>query len=444
MRSTDGSVDFSQYYSGALVARYGLWDSLYPIGDTNVFEKEPLFVPLIESPFYQASESKRGIWNFYPQISSPESSAVAPQLLELCEELQEGYRYAYPPPLALLLKPLALVNYIHASIIWFTLMCFSYFGIAFYASRIFRALQGHITYTEGLVAVLPIIPTLLSSTMSTSFAIGNVSPFLGFLITWVTYSWYRNRQISIGLGMIPLLLFKGIGVSWCLLLVIRPIRITTLVTLFSVTLVLNIIVIHLAGLTPYQIFFTDILPKANLSRGVGLQGLFMTFLGVDTKSWVMLLNVVLLSILYVGYWRGMQSSNIKSKGIIIIATLAGTMATFCICNSIVWPHHYFCNYLQLPFAGWILWEANQARGILKNLIRIMFILSMLFWLDGVFLTKQSYFMEWVQATDNYPQFWNKARSVLNGVVVNVFPITASLFMLLLAYRRIYLMPKEPA
>jgi len=444
MRSTHESCDFSQYYSGALVAHYRLWDVLYPVGSKEVFEGEPSFVPLIRSPLYKASYSRKGMWNFYPQICSPEYSAVAPKLLELCDKLQDGYRYAYPPPLALLLQPLALMNYKNAANIWFTLMCFSYFGISLYASRIFHELQGQTSYTEGLVALLPIIPTLLSSTMSTTFSIGNVSPLLGFLITWVTYSWYHNRQLSMGLGMVPLLLFKGIGLSWCPLLIIKPTRITTLVTLFTMTLALNVTVICLAGTLPYHIYFAEILPKVNLSLGVGLQGLLMTVLGIDAKRPIMLLSILLLGSLYTGYYKGMQSSDIKSQRLVTISTLAGTMATFCVCNPIVWPHHYFCNYLQLPFAGWIVWEANQARGIWKTSIWIMFTLSMLFWLDGVFLTKHSYFMEWVKNTDKYPLLWDKARSMLSGAVVYVLPISESLFMLSLAYRRLLLEAKKIA
>ena len=117
------------------------------------------------------------------------------------------------------------------------------------------------------------------------------------------------------------------------------------------------------------------------------------------------------------------------------------MAIFCICNPIVWPHHYFVNYLQLPFAGWILWEANQARGMWKNAILIMFALSMLFWCDGVFLTKNSYLMEWIKNTDNNPLFWGKMRSIVSGLVVYILPVTESLFILALAYRRLFLESK---
>jgi hypothetical protein len=438
MRSTHESCDFSQYYSGAMVARYGLWDCLYPVASPEIYGKEPKFKPLIHTPLFQESDSRKGNWNFYPQINLPKCSSIAPRLSELCDQLQGGFHYAYPPPLALLLEPLAFLNYERASDAWFTLMCFSYFGMGFYASRIFRSLQGGGTKLEGFIAMLPMIPTFLSSTMSCTFEIGNVSPLLGFLITLFAYSWIQNRQILLGIGMIPLLLFKGIGLTWCPLFFMRPVKFKTLLTLSLLTLLLNLSFILMAGVGPYQVFFTEIVPKANLSLGVGLQGLILTLLGVDPKRWIMALNILLLALLYLGYWRGTVRSGGKIGAVIPIATLAGTMAIFCICNPIVWPHHYFVNYLQLPFAGWILWEANRAQGLWKNTIWIIFSLSVLFWMDGLFLTKTSYLMEWIRQHNPAMNVFEKARSAASGLVVYVLPIMESVFLLGISYRRLLL------
>jgi hypothetical protein len=413
-----------------------LWDGLYPKPIPEIYSAEPEFQPLISTPLFKKSESRRGEWNYYPQISAPDSSIVSPRISMLCDKIVGGFHYAFPPPLALILRPLALLNYKNASDVWFVLMCFSYFGISIYASRIFRDLQGEGTYTEGFVALLPIIPTLLSSTMSTTLAIGNVSPLLGFMISLGAYSWNRNRQLALGVGMLTLVLFKGIALNWCPLLLLKPIKIRTILTLLFATFLLNGLVLFYAGTGPYQLFFTEILPKANLSLGVGLQGLLKTLLGIDPKTAIMALNLILLGIIYLGYWLSQDRLKEGDSGRIIYPALGATMAIFCICNPIVWPHHYFVNYLQLPFAGWVLWEANQARGMWKNTILTMFALSMLFWCDGVFLTKNSYLMEWIKNTDNNPIFWGKVRSMVSGLVVFILPVTESLFILALAYRRI--------
>jgi len=421
-----------------MVSRYGLWCCFYPVASPEIYGKEPKFKPLIHTPLFQESDSRKANWNFYPQINLPKCSSIAPRLSELCDQLQGGFHYAYPPPLALLLEPLAFLNYERASDAWFTLMCFSYFGMGFYASRIFRSLQGGGTKLEGFIAMLPMIPTFLSSTMSCTFEIGNVSPLLGFLITLFAYSWIQNRQILLGIGMIPLLLFKGIGLTWCPLFFMRPVKFKTLLTLSLLTLLLNLSFILMAGVGPYQVFFTEIVPKANLSLGVGLQGLILTLLGVDPKRWIMALNILLLALLYLGYWRGTVRSRGKIGAVIPIATLAGTMAIFCICNPIVWPHHYFVNYLQLPFAGWILWEANRAQGLWKNTIWIIFSLSVLFWMDGLFLTKTSYLMEWIRQHNPAMNVFEKARSAASGLVVYVLPIMESVFLLGISYRRLLL------
>lgn len=441
MRTSRSSCDFSQYYSGALVARHGMWDALYPKPIPAIYSAEPEFQPLILTPLFKKSASRRGEWNYYPQISAPDSSIVSTKISMLCDKIEGGYHYAYPPPLALILRPLALLNYKNASDFWFAIMCFSYFGISIYASRIFRDLKGEGTYTEGFVALLPIIPTLLSSTMSTTLAIGNVSPLLGFMIAWGAYSWNHNRQLALGVGILTLVIFKGIALSWCPLLLLKPLKKRTILTLVCATIVLNGFVLFHAGVGPYQLFFTEILPKANLSLGVGLQGLLKTIFGINPKTAIMVMNLILLGIIYLGYWLSQDRLKKGDSGRIIYPVLAATMAIFCICNPIVWPHHYFVNYLQLPFAGWILWEANQARGMWKNTILIMFALSMLFWCDGVFLTKNSYLMEWIKNTDNNPLFWGKMRSIVSGLVVYILPVTESLFILALAYRRLFLESK---
>jgi len=367
---------------------------------------------------------------------------VSPRLSRLCDKIEGGFHYAYPPPLALVLEPLGFFNYLTASNVWFTLMCFSYFGISFFASRIFRDLQKSDSYTEGFVTLLPLFPSLLSSTMSTTLAIGNVSPLLGFMIAWSAYSWNHNRQSAVGVGMLTLVLFKGIALSWCPLLLLKPLKIRTIITLVVGAVLLNGLVLLHAGLAPYHLFFTEILPKANLSLGVGLQGLLKTVLGIDPKTGVMVLNVILLGIIYLGYWLNRDRLQVGDSGRVVYPVLAATMAIFCICNPIVWPHHYFVNYLQLPFAGWILWEVNEAKGRWGKIIFGMFLLSLLFWCDGIVLMKDSYVMEWLRSAHHDSGLMNLTRKCLSGFTVTILPLAESLFFFAVAVRRVFLFKQK--
>ena len=328
--------------------------------------------------------------------------------------------------------------------VWFPLMCASFFGMAYFSSRICRALCINVTYLEGWVALLPIVPTILASNMSTALSMGNVSPFLGFLISWVTYAWLSNRQVSISFGIIPLILFKGIGLSWCPLLLLKPIKWRTLGGMALLTALLNGITLYCGGIEVYRTFFVDILPKANIALGIGLQGLLLKFLGLEFSLGSSILQVVLISILYWGFWRQYQSNTPSHRPVAIVATMAGTLAVFCLCNKIVWPHHYYSSYLMLPFSGWILWEGCQAGRIWQKLIFGMFALSLLFWLDSIFLLKDSWFMECLKDHGFYNARIGQARSAVNGLIVFLLPALEFAFLLALAYRRLFFAHAESA
>jgi hypothetical protein len=437
-----GGCDFGQYYTGALVARHGLWTHLYPTQNREIYNNPPQFKPQVSTKLFNPKANRQGQWDYYPQIASPAGSKVAPEILALCPQLQEVHHFIYPPPLAVLLWPLGFLDYQTALSVWFALTCAAFFGMAYFSSRICRILWNRTTYAEGWVALMPVIPTLLASNMSTTLAFGNASPLLGFLIVGVVYAWLHNRQLVMSLGIIPLVLFKGIGLSWCPLLLLKPVKWKTIAGLTLLTLLFNGVTLYQGGTEPYRTFFVDVLPKASIALGVGLPGLLMKLLGVKLGLAGTVLNLGLLGGIYWGYWRRNRATDPEPSPSTVIAAVAGTLAIFCLFNKVVWPHHYYVNYLMIPFAGWILWEGAQARGAWKKWIFGMFALSFLFWLDTVFLMKTSWLVEGMKHAGVYSQHLDTARSAISGLVVLVLPPLEFVFLLVLAYRRLFFLAPQ--
>ena len=430
--------DFGQYYSGALAARHGLWQQLYPIPKAEVYNYPPRFKPRIETEFFKQTspEQRQGQWCFYPQVANPEGSDLAPELLAHCPRLQTDWHFINPPPVAVYLWPLGFFDHRTASNLWFALMCASFFGIGWLSSRIYRRLAGKITYAEGCIALLPMVPTCLGSNMSTTLQVGNASPFLGFLIALVAYAWMHNKQRTIGVGMILLMPFKGIGLSWCPLLCLKPVKWKSLTALALLTMLVNGVTIYCAGMAAYRTFLFDVLPKSRLPVGTGLQSEFMATFGIDPKPWFLLVDLVLLALLYRGYFRGRKSEAGSQAASTTISTLAGTLAVFCLTNPVVWPH-YCTIYLFLPFAGWFVWEGLQSTGRWRVWISLVFVLNFYLYLDHVLLLRDSVFMGWLQHNGLLSEQVGKVRSIANGFAVNILPSLEALFFLLLAYRRLY-------
>lgn len=433
-------TDFAQYYEGALAVRHGLWNHLYPKPKLEVYSNPPEFKPIFSTKLFDpnAPESRQGHWAFYGTVAVPSNSAVDPEVLALCPELEGATHFMYPPPLGVLLWPLGFFDhYAAASAAWFAFLCASFFGTAYFSSRICRILFQKATYLEGWVVLLPLIPICLGSDLSVSLHTGNVSAFLGFLITGVTYAWIRNRQVLMGFGIIPLVLFKGIGLSWCPLLLLRPIKWKTLGVLAALTLLLNGVTLHYGGIEIYRTFLTDMLPKANIPYGLSLQMILLTLFGVELKPLFLLLNFSLIGIIYLGYWRQTQGTDPAQHPSAIVATVAGTMAVFCLCNGVSLPNHYYINYLALPFAGWILWEGLQAGGLWKKAIFTMFALSFLFCLDALILMKNSWLMDWLKQEGLYNRPIELTRTAISSLVVYLLTNLEFAFLLALAYRRLF-------
>ena len=351
--------DFDQYYAGAVVARYGLWEHLYPVPKEEIYHSPPHFEPKWKTRFFNPDKIN-GVQCYYPAVADMKVSTYAPEVLAICPKLAISPHYMYPPPLALLLGPLAFLSLETAATkVWPTLLMFALFGVSYLSSRMHRFLHGKASYAEGLIILAGLFFSLQAApAFQHPIWLGNVTPLLSFLIALAAYAWMRGWQVAVGAAMIPLVLFKSIGLTWCPLLLLRRIQWRTLCTLAALTVGLNGAVLWLGGSKVYGTYFQDILPKAAVPVGTGMVYWLFQWFGVYPQKLFLVCTVLLLAMLYVGYWRSRSGARSAAA---IPATLAGTLAVFCMLNFSVWPS-YFSNYLYFPFLGWILWEGSQAKG----------------------------------------------------------------------------------
>lgn len=426
------SSDFGQYYGGALAARFGLWQYLYPTPKKGIYDRPPEFKPTIQLPFLDKN-GWEGRWFLYPQIASSSASDIAPQVLEHCPQLDSDWRFILPPPTALYLSPLGFFDHRTASNIWFALMGFSLFGIGVLSQKMYRLLSGKITFTEGWICILPAIPTWLRSNML-AVEIGNISPLLGLLIAWTAYAWMRNRQLQLASSLILLMPFKGIGTGFCPLFFVPPIKWKTLIGIMVLGVVVNLATLYIGGVGPYRVFFTEILPKAYIPAGFGLQRFLVSTFGIDVQPFFALLNLCLACAFYFGFWRKRKAPEAELPAI-IVALNAGMIALFCILNPIVWPH-YCTNCLLLPFAGWIFWEAFQSKGIWKVCLWTIIALHPLMYLDAIFCPKDAVVLEWLKAHGLNAYLAKGIRILVITLCLWIIPFTAPLLAAAVAFKRV--------
>jgi hypothetical protein len=122
-------ADFPQYYMAGLIAKTGAWESLYP-------------QPIV------GSEINPG---------NPEGSALQPRYAQLAiaagVEL-DTFRFIQPPPVALLLMPLALLPFKISYVVWMSLLVLATWGIGVQAGRIYTISSGREYRLAGGITLL--------------------------------------------------------------------------------------------------------------------------------------------------------------------------------------------------------------------------------------------------------------------------------------------------
>jgi hypothetical protein len=351
-------VDFNHYYVGGFVVRHGLWDCLYPIPKSDVYGGPNNFVPVFRTFLFDPAATRTNI-SFYPALSYPTASDYSPRLVSMLPAAT-NWRYVEPPPSALFFWPLSFVSFDHAAhYLWPTISAWSLFLVSWLASRIHRLLRREDSYTEGLIMLAYVT---FSYRGETGLITGNITPILSALIVLAVYALLQNRRVAFCCVYLPLVLFKPIGLMWLPCLVINRVYWRNILYLAIGSVLLNGIVVGLAGFGVYEKFFS-LAPMITIPIGVGLVPGMRDLFGYYPRTLYLALNLIFLGLLYYGYWkngrRGLEQGGGNSL-LCLVALLAGTMALFCLFNFVGW-FHYPPNYLFFPFLGWILQEGYLAK-----------------------------------------------------------------------------------
>jgi hypothetical protein len=363
MKPSAQQYDFPQYYAGAVVARDGIWDALYPVPKASVYQVPSSFEPQFRTFLFRPPPPASRDPVYYPDIKmGPLNSDVSPRLVSVFPQSAEALRYIYPPPLALLLRPLASLRFEEAGrYVWPILSAWSLFLGLYFAARTMRYLCGGATYGEALVVVAWIVFTIRGRMHLYD---GNVSPILTGLICLSIYGLVRGKPIWFCLAFVPLVLFKSLGIPWLGLLLLERRYWRHLLLLAAIVLLVNGVTVAIEGLRVYAVFLA-LLPKIAVPGGVGIAGTLLHWFGFHAQHLFTLANVACVVLLYYGFWKRLKRTRPQGESadyrFSVLALLAGTMAAYCLFNFNIWIP-YCPSYLFYPFLGWMLLEARLAGG----------------------------------------------------------------------------------
>ena len=198
--------------------------------------------------------------------------------------------------------------------------------------------------------------------------------FLVLCVSVAALVWDRNRPLTLATCLIIPGLFKGLTASWCPLVLIKPAKWLTILWMAGWTLLLNGLILLLAGVGPYETWFRDILPNAQSmeiqrywSHTMNLKGMAYNWGWASfPASLLNLFQAVGLLVVYVGYWKNRNAQGVAALAN-ICAAIAAVLALFNMFNAVSWlPYITFL----FPFAGWAFIEYRESAPPVKRSLAI--------------------------------------------------------------------------
>ena len=339
VRPATSYQDFSQYYMGALMARAGLWDSIYP---------QPL-----PGSIYNAG------WG--------DQSAVREKYREMGERhgINEfGFRFIQSPPVAVVFIPLTFLEHPTAYKVWIAILSLCTWGIALQAARVYTIARGR----EDAVAGAIIIVIACSVLAYRAVRVGNVSPVVGLCIGTIALDLVRPRPRTRTPGGV----LAGAAMTLGALAkyatpVLAPIHVAMKrwsPLLWSAVFMLLIVLgtFAVSGTAPFKEFATSIAPTLGRSHphraNQSVEGLLLRLTARPTLS--PRLNVTMraaqiatLAVLLWLIWRVRE--RLPQHPPLVFAAAAGLVCWLLIFGPLYWEHYpvYLC-----ALWGWLAWEAR--------------------------------------------------------------------------------------
>jgi hypothetical protein len=331
--------DWPQYYMAALVAQAGAWDALYPIPTNDVMANPG------EAP----------------------NSVLRPRAVKLAQEHgvdENAPRFMQPPPMALLLWPLAWLDYWPAYLAWTTLLCFAAWGIALQAGEFHALCAGR----QGKAVGLTILLVAISPQAFRWARVGNMSVILGWLIGRAVLDLARGRD-----GIRPAIPLVLGAVAKYVLVILVPLHVVTRrwrTLMWSMAMGFSLLLASywVMGPAPFRTFVNEIVPTLKRTtapqRNMSLHAFFLRNLGMAESGPVLKqpwetvfragMAATLLAILALvfprprGFWQSPSH---------IFAAAVSLVAWAVVFSPIFWEHYHA---FFAPFWGWLIWQGTRS------------------------------------------------------------------------------------
>jgi hypothetical protein len=332
--------DFPQYYMGGVVALHGAWDSMYPI---------PVPGRSVNPGFVGDSVLRPGYRDLTHRVGVTE----------------ESVRYMQPPPLTLVLIPLALLPLKACWYAWEILLVLGTWAIGHQAAKVHALLANTQSKAQGALVLL----ICCSPQAHRWIRVSNCSVVIGWLIGAAVLELIRRRDGIRG----ALILTLGIWAKYALL-VLGPLCLAmrmwrTIAWTIVLVAGLGLLSLAIMGTGPFRVFFTDIAPllgrTSTREDNQALYPMLLRWHGLTQDSPLphgtnisfhvaefICLAIALAMVCLSPKKRWLHRPNIAAGA----GMLIGWMLIF---TPIFWEHYQ--PYLT-PFWGWLVWEARFSRA----------------------------------------------------------------------------------
>jgi hypothetical protein len=372
---------------GGMIARAGAWDSLYPI-------------PIPGSDV---------------NVGYPQGSTLRLRYAQLADEVgvdRNLYRFAQPPPAALLYLPLTLFP-LHASLyVWTLLLALACWGISLQAATVYETCtvqNGGGSFWAGQwlgqrLGGLLILLICFSPLVHHCVREFNISPIVGYLIGLAVVCLIRRDGRSGPAYFFAALLKVTPVVLGALYLAMR--RWGAIAVCIGLTIAVLAISVAVMGTGPFLVFWRDVVPSLSKSTiSIDNQAIYATLVRLLGRQSLSAVAMAALKIVQWGLFLVIIVAIFAAplrhwdKAANVAAAALALMSWALIFSPICWDHYVM---FLMPMWGWLGFRAMRSRafcvlaaiavglcyvpmaGLMRNNYRLGFFPSNVCW--GILLT----------------------------------------------------------